>query len=42
MCISLILLCYLSNRMVTRGFNIGSRKSHRRNVSYGSDQGLGG
>ena len=31
--------CKLASRMVTRGFNIGSKKSHRRNVSYGSDQG---
>jgi len=31
--------CKLASRMLTRGFNIGNRKSHRRNVSHGSDPG---
>jgi len=32
--------CKLATRMVTRGFNIGGRKTHRRTVSYGSDPGM--
>ena len=32
--------CKLCSRMVTRGFNIGGRKTHRRNLSYGSDPGM--
>jgi len=32
--------CKLASRMVTRGFSIGTRKHHRRNLSYGSDPGV--
>lgn len=38
---SLDLSCRVCTRMVTRGFNhSSSRKSHRRNTSYGSDSGI--
>jgi hypothetical protein len=32
--------CKLCSRMITRGFNVGPRKGHRRNLSYGSDAGV--
>ncbi|XP_023339775.1 hyccin-like isoform X2 [Eurytemora carolleeae] len=32
--------CKLCSRMITRGFNFGTKKGHRRNLSYGSDSGM--